>query len=260
MNRRALLPLLAAVLVAGCSSFPSLPLGSSASASPSAIEASLADSRRPEADRTRDARSRPAEILAFAGVKPGQRVADLVIGGGYYTRVFAGTVGPKGHVWAWQPAEFVKFDAKYGEALKTLPAAYPNVTGLDAALGALVLPEKLDLAFTNQNYHDFHLKPFAGDTAARVNAAVFKALKPGGVYLIIDHHALAGADVTQTATGLHRMDVEAVKREVMAAGFVLDGESQLLRNPADPRTAIVFDPSIQGHTDQYILKFRKPKR
>ena len=118
-------------------------------------------------------------------------------------------------------------------------------------------PAGLDLVFTAQNYHDLHMGVFPGDTAEKVNAAVFQALKPGGLYVIIDHHAAAGSGHS-AADGLHRMDVEAVKREVQAAGFVLDGESDVLVRTDDPMTANVFDPSIRGRTSQFMLRFRKP--
>ena len=224
----------------------------------SPVSDAIADSRRPAADKERDARSKPAEILTFAGVKPGDHVADLVMGGGYYTRLFAGVVGPNGKVFAWQPGEFIAMMPKYGEAPAQLPASYPNLSTSTARFPELALPGSLDVVFTNQNYHDFHLPMAPAGTAEAVNAKVFAALKPGGAYVIIDHHAAAGADVTEAADKLHRIDIEAVKREVTAAGFVLEAEADLLRNPADPRTAIVFDPGVRGKTDQFILRFRKP--
>ncbi|HYC74521.1 hypothetical protein [Brevundimonas sp.] len=125
-------------------------------------------------------------------------------------------------------------------------------------IGAPEFPSGLDLVFTAQNYHDLHLAPFPADTASKVNAAVLRALKPGGLYVIVDHHALAGSDLAAADT-LHRIDLEAVKREVTAAGFVLEAESDLLADPADPRTASVFDPSIRGKTSQFMLRFRKPR-
>lgn len=216
----------------------------------------LASDIRTAEDRARDAARHTAETLAFARIQPGQKIADMIIGGGYFTRIFSAAVGPEGHVTAWQPAEFIGFQASYGESL-TQVDAFPNVDGIRSPIGAPEFPSGLDLVFTAQNYHDLHLEPFAEDTAARVNAAVFQALKPGGLYVIIDHHAAAGSDLA-AADSLHRIDIEAVKREVTAAGFVLDGESDLLAVAADPRTANVFDPSIRGKTSQFMLRFRKP--
>jgi len=228
----------------------------SAQTAPAAFDAALASPIRTTEDRARDTARRATETLAFAGVKPGQKIGDMIIGGGYFTRLFAAAVGPEGHVTAWQPAEFIGFQASYGEALAAADAL-DNVDGVRSPIGAPEWPEGLDLIFTAQNYHDLHLKPFAPDTAARVNAAAFKALKPGGLYVIIDHDAAAGAG-PEAPDSLHRIEVDQVRREVEAAGFVLDGSSDLLARPDDPRTANVFDPSIRGKTSQFMLRFRKP--
>ena len=182
----------------------------------------------------------------------------MIIGGGYFTRVFSAAVGPEGRVTAWQPAEFIGFQASYGEAL-TAVDALPNVDGIRSPIGAPAFPTGLDLVFTAQNYHDLHLAPFPDDTASKVNAAVFRALKPGGLYVIVDHDAGAGSGLAAADT-LHRIDIEAVKREVQAAGFVLEAQSDLLANPADARTANVFDSTIRGRTSQFMLRFRKPRR
>ena len=223
-----------------------------------AVAAALADPARPEADKARDAARKPAEIIAFTGIKPGDKVADFIMGGGYFTRVLAKTVGPKGRVYAYQPVEFIKFMPKYGEDLKAVAAAYENVTPLDMSLGALDLPDGLDAIFTAQNYHDLHLKMAPAGTAAKVNAELFAALKPGGTLVVIDHHAAEGSG-TRDADSLHRIDAAAARKEIEAAGFVFEAESPLLRNPADPRTASVFDASIRGKTDQFVYKFRKPR-
>ena len=223
---------------------------------PQDYAAVLASDIRPAEDRARDAARHTAETLAFARVQPGQKIADMIIGGGYFTRIFSAAVGPEGRVVAWQPAEFIGFQASYGESLTEVDAL-ANVDAIRSPIGAPEFPSGLDLVFTAQNYHDLHLDPFAEDTAAKVNAAVFQALKPGGLYVVIDHHAAAGSDLA-AADSLHRIDIEAVKREVTAAGFVLDGESDLLADAADPRTANVFDPSIRGKTSQFMLRFRKP--
>ena len=223
---------------------------------PSSYASALADPVRPADDRARDEARHAAETLAFARLQPGQKIADMIIGGGYFTRIFSAAVGPEGRVTAWQPAEFIGFQASYGESLTGVDAL-ANVDGVRSPIGAPEFPSGLDLVFTAQNYHDLHLAPFPADTASRVNAAVFDALKPGGLYVVIDHHAAAGSDLA-AADSLHRIDIEAVKREVTAAGFVLDAESDLLADPADPRTANVFDPSIRGKTSQFMLRFRKP--
>lgn len=225
-------------------------------AAPASWDAVLAAPVRPAADRARDAARHTAETLTFAHVQPGWKVGDMIMGGGYFTRVFSAAVGPTGHVTAWQPTEFVGFSADYGKAV-TDADAIDNVDAAASPIGAPAWPTGMDLIFTAQNYHDLHLRPFAADTAARVNAAAFAALKPGGLYVIVDHDATAGSGLT-APDSLHRIDIAQVKTEVEAAGFVLDGQSDVLANPADPRTANVFDPSIRGHTSQFMLRFRKP--
>lgn len=217
----------------------------------------LTDSDRPEADTARDAARKTAETLAFAEVRPGQKIGDMIIGGGYFTRVFASAVGDEGRVVAWQPAEFIAFQASYGESI-TAVDEIANVSAIRSPIGAPEFPAGMDLIFTAQNYHDLHLQPFPADTAAKVNAAVFAALKPGGLYVIIDHAAQPGAGLG-VANTLHRIDIADVKREVEAAGFVLDGESDILLNDTDPMTANVFSEAIRGRTSQFMLRFRKPE-
>ena len=229
---------------------------------PPAIAAAVADSSRPATDAARDANRKPAATLAFIGVKPGDRIADYASGTGYFTRLFASVVGPKGHVYASVPAELFTF-ANIVKGIADTEAwaakGHPNVTVTFAsALPAATYPERLDIFWIGQNYHDLK-DPFMGPVdMAAFNKAVYRALKPGGVYVVLDHAAGPGAaaDVTET---LHRIASSTVRREVEAAGFKFDSESSILANPADPRTARVFDQTIRGHTDQFILKFRKPK-
>ncbi|HLY04523.1 MAG TPA: hypothetical protein VKR31_02135, partial [Rhizomicrobium sp.] len=128
---------------------------------------------------------------------------------------------------------------------------------IHAPIEKFVTPEKLDIAWTSQNYHDLHDKFFGPPDINVVNKAVYDSLKPGGVFIVLDHAAEKGSGLRDTDT-LHRIDEDTVKKEVEAAGFKFAGESDVLRNPNDPRTAKVFDPSIRGKTDQFILKFRKP--
>lgn len=250
--RRFLILTAAALALSACSSAaPEAPPPEAAS-----YAGVLADAGRPAADRERDEARHTADTLAFARVRPGQSIADLVIGGGYFTRVFSAAVGPEGHVTAWQPAEFIGFSPDYAASIAAVDEI-ANVDSIRSPLATPELPKGLDLAFTAQNYHDFHLQPFATTTAASINAAVFEALKPGGYYVIIDHHATAGSGLAAADT-LHRIDIEAVKAEVLAAGFVLDGESDVLANADDPLTANVFDDTVRGHTSQFMLRFRKP--
>ncbi len=211
---------------------------------------------RPAEDITRDAVRKPAAMIAFAGIRPGSKVADLIPGGGYFTRVFAGAVGPSGTVYALVPATYVALHPEGLSAMQAIAAApgYGNVKVLAWSAQASP-PELLDVVWTAQNYHDLHNAPQG--TVERVNKAMFAQLKPGGVYIVLDHAAAAGSGVRDTGT-LHRIDPAIVKAEVTAAGFVFDGESGAVANSADPHTATVFDPSIRGHTDQFVYRFRKP--
>jgi predicted methyltransferase len=232
--------------------------GIAVAAVPANIAQALADKARPATDSARDAARKPGELLAFAEVKPGQKVADFMMGGGYFTRILAPAVGPAGKVYAYQSAEFIKFRTAYGTEQSTVAADYKNVVPLTAPIASAGLPDGLDLVLTVQNYHDLHLKAFPADTAATANKEIFKALKPGGLYVVVDHAAAPGAPLSVADTQ-HRIDEATVKTEVEAAGFKLEAEDKMLANPADPHDKLVFDPSIRGKTDQFILKFRKPK-
>lgn len=226
-------------------------------ATPAHIAAALADPGRPAADVARDGPRKPGELLAFAEVKPGQQVADFIMGGGYFTRILSAAVGPEGRVHAYQPDEFIKFQASYGESLDQVAGSYGNVTASRESLGALDLPDGLDLVLTVQNYHDLHLSAFPKDWAGKVNAEIFRSLKPGGHYVIVDHVAAPGAGL-EAAQKVHRIEPAIVRQEVEAAGFQFVAESPLLRDAADPHAASVFDPSIRGKTDQFVMKFRRP--
>lgn len=224
---------------------------------PANIATALADPGRPAADSSRDTARHPGEVLAFAGVKPGDKVGDFLMGGGYFTRIFAKAVGPEGKVYGLQAKEFIHYDGDYARWQDEVAAAYPNVAALRPSLGAVTFPEPLDVIFTAQNYHDLHLGFIPAAGIAAIDKALFDSLKPGGVLLVIDHSAADGTGAA-LSNKLHRIDIATVKSELTAAGFVLESESDLLRNPADPRTDSVFSPSIKGKTDQFILKFRKP--
>lgn len=226
---------------------------------PANIIAAVADPARPDADRARDVNRKPAECLAFAGVKPGDRVADLIPGGGYFTRLFSVAVGPRGYVYAYVPSDI---DAHMRKPSPVFALAadphYSNVSVIHAPVAKFVTPEKLDIVWTSQNYHDLHDSFFGPADIPAVNKAIYDSLKPGGIFIVLDHAAEPGSGLRDTET-LHRIDEAAVKKEVEAAGFKLVAESNILRNPADSHTLKVFDPAIRGHTDQFILKFRKPR-
>jgi predicted methyltransferase len=245
--RVALLGLAASVALAGAA----------LSAPSPAVMAALADPARPAADKARDDARKAAEVVEFAQIKPGDKVADLFPGGGYFTRIFAKVVGPTGIVYG-----AVGKTGKENDPLAANPA-FPNIKVNIQPWEQFGPPEKLDVVFNSQFYHDLFNPDFgpAGggpEALAKVNKAIFNALKPGGVYVIIDHAGAAGTGYSQMNT-LHRVEEPVVKEELKAAGFVLEAESDVLRNPADPHTAVVFDPSIRGKTDQFVLRFRKPK-
>lgn len=222
------------------------------------VQKAVADPAR-AADQSNDARRKVAAVMAFAEVKPGQKVVELIPGSGYFTRVFSAIVGPQGHVYTVWPNEYAKEDADDVAGSQKLAADphYANVSVLTQPANQLSAPAPVDLVFTSQNYHDYPDKFMGKVDPAVLNKQVFDALKPGGLWVIIDHVAPAGSGMADTDT-LHRIDPAIVKKQVEAAGFVFDGESNALRNPSDPHTIKVFDKSIRGHTDQFIYRFRKP--
>jgi predicted methyltransferase len=229
-------------------------LASAASPIPAYISAAVADSARPAEDKQRDADRKPAETLAFAGVKPGDTVIELAPGKGYYTRLLSAVAGRRGKVYAVTSPPKPDAPPPAVQAIAADPH-YGNVSVTLQRAADLKLPQGADLVWTSLNYHDFHNIPDVD--VATINRAIFAALKSGGTYLVLDHAAEAGSGTRDTDT-LHRIDEEAVKKEVTSVGFRLAAESDTLRSKSDPHTAKVFDPEIRGHTDQFMLKFTKP--
>jgi len=229
----------------------------SAHATTPTIEAALTNADRPETDQKRDADRKPADLIAFAGLKPGDTVADLVPGRGYFTRIFANVVGQGGTVYAVVPSEFDRFVPHAFDGMKTLAAApaFANVQPVKASIASFTVAKPLDIAWTSQNYHDIY--GMGTDTVLAFDRQVFAALKPGGIFMVIDHVAAPGTDATAPTT-LHRIDPDTIRTEVTSVGFQFVGQSPLLRNPQDDHTRPVFDPAIRGKTDQVVLKFRKP--
>jgi predicted methyltransferase len=228
---------------------------------PQHIESAVKDAGRPQADTSRDELRKPVALLEFAGVRPGMVIADLLPGGGYFTRIFARAVGPKGFVYAY-------FGTQYDARLKTqgqdperqftdLKRVYPNLGVIHGPLVDFVTPQKVDMVWTSDNYHDLHNKQYDTNAAA-LNKRVFDSLKPGGIYLIVDHRAAKGAGLAVTET-LHRMDEDILKRDVQAAGFRLMAESKILAHPGDDNNKRVFEQDVRGKTDQFVLKFVKPR-
>lgn len=244
-----------AIALAACSTTPAdAPAGTVVATA--AYDMAVNDANRPADDVAKDAVRKPAETLAFARVMPGQTVAEVLPGGGYFTRLLSKAVGPNGKVISIVPASALTFPPQIDPVRAIASnAAYTNVF-VETPEGTLSTSQPVDVYFTAQNYHDIH-GYFGAEAAAAFNRAVFQSLKPGGTYIVIDHSAVAGAGVTGAKT-IHRIEASVVKAEVIAAGFVFDGELTALANPADPRTGNVFDAAIRGHTDQFALRFKKP--
>ena len=226
----------------------------------SVIASAIGDAARPQTDIQRDADRRPEATLAWLGLRAGMKVADYASGGGYFTRLFSTVVGTSGHVYASVPASLLHFpNIVSGTAsVEDYSRTHPNVSvNVGSALDVARYPERLDLFWIAQNYHDLHDDFMGPVDVAAFNRAVFAALKPGGAYVVLDHVAQPDSPSNVTDT-LHRIEASTVRREVEAAGFRFDGESRILANPGDPHTAGVFDASIRGRTDQFILRFRRP--
>lgn len=225
------------------------------------LQLSAADlnlSGRSAADLKRDLTSKPAAVLALLPVKPGQQVLDLFGGDGYYSELMAQLVGPSGKVLLHNNQAYLQFVAeRLPERLKD--GRLPNVVRYDRESAALELaPASLDGVLFVMGYHDFYHKS-AGWTVSRdeVLTQIKTGLKPGGYLLVIDHQAKAGSGHS-AAQELHRIDQQTVIDELTAAGFVLQQQSDVLKNSADDHSIMVFDPAIRGNTDRFTLVFSKP--
>jgi predicted methyltransferase len=213
------------------------------------LSKALAEASRPQADRDRDANRKPAELMAFLGVERGMTALDLIAGGGYLTEVLSVAVGREGKVYMQNPPGL---SARVGDRLAN--DRLPNVVKVEGNLpNPAVAPGSVDFAITAMNFHDIYNRDAAAGEAFMKN--VFEALKPGGVFGVVDHRGNDGADNAK----LHRVTKQAAIDTAKAVGFVVEAESDVLANPADDRTLPVSDPSIRGKTDQFTLKLRKPK-
>ncbi len=219
------------------------------------LEAILSDPARPEADRERDPSRQPRRVLEFFHIGPGDHVADLLAGGGYYTRILVPLVGSSGRVYAGNNPFFAGFFAEAFDELLDEPA-FGDVVRIDGPVDELALPSdgSLDAVIISQAYHDLVL---GDENRGRMNRTVFAALDSGGVYGIIDHAAAPGTGTSATES-LHRIDKQVVIDEVTAAGFELAAEADFLANPDDDHTLGIFDPDVRGRTDRFVLRFQKP--
>ena len=241
----------AAVLLFAGTAAASAPIGAG-------IAAAIADPSRPDKDRAMDEARHPAALLAFLHIRRGQTVADIWPGD-YWDRLFADVVGPTGKVYAVHLVEADKAEKVTTPAPGSIPLPeHGNIVAVVSHADTVSLPTKADVIWIRQNYHDLY-DPFMGPAdVPAFNKAVFDALKPGGRFVVIDHVAPEGSKLASTNT-LHRIDPTVVKADMAAAGFTFVGESDALRNPADTHVAVVFDPSVKGHTDQFVYVFQRPR-
>lgn len=244
---RYLAPLLLAVASVATAASPKIP---------TAIEKAVADPARPADNKSTDEVRKPAETLAFAGVKPGMVVGEFYPGGGYFTRMLSDVVGPGGHVYGiendkWKGA--VEADEKL-----VAEGKWKDVSMDAQPFGTVKFPKPLDIAWVTQNYHDLKIAKFGVVDTLAFDRAVYAALKPGGVFFILDHQGAPGLTDAEIEK-LHRINRDLVVKEVTSAGFKLAAEGDFLRRAGDDHTKPIFDESIRGHTDQYALKFVKPR-
>jgi len=219
------------------------------------IAHAVADPARPVDSKAADALRLPAQTLAFSGVRPGMIVGEFYPGGGYYTRMLSDVVGPSGHVYGLENAGWKGAVDANNKLLAE--GKWKNVSMDAKPFGTVSFPKPLDVAWITQNYHDLKVPQFGNVDTVAFDRAVYKALKPGGIFFVLDHQGAAGLTNAQIAK-LHRINRDVVVKEVTSAGFKLVGEGNFLRRSGDDHSLPIFDKAIQGHTDQYALKFVKP--
>jgi predicted methyltransferase len=236
-----------------------IPLASTDAAPPklsAIIHSAVADPARPAGYRAADPLRKPAETLEFSGVEPGMTVGEFYPGGGYFTRMLSAIVGPSGHIYAIENAGWN--DSVKDDRAMLAEGKWKNVSLDVQPFGQVKFPRPLDLAWVTQNYHDLKIAKYGKVDTLAFDRQVYAALKPGGTFFILDHQGPAGL----TEAGIekmHRINRDIVVREVTSAGFKLAAEGKFLRRPGDDHSKSIFDPSIRGHTDQYALKFVKPR-
>ena len=230
-------------------------------AEPAQIAAAVAAPDRPETMRKLDASRKPVQVLEFLGLKQGDHALDLFGSIGYYGVIMARAVGPRGSVESWESSNFV--NQKVRGVWAELQKRIPNLKLIVSPAASIQLPENsYDFVMFNLDYHDLYWESdeykFPRMDPRPFVRSVYRSMKPGATLAVIDHVANPGGRTRDVAQELHRIDPATVRSDFQAAGFVFDGESPLLRNPADNHKKSVFDPSIRFHTDQIIYRFRKP--
>ena len=218
------------------------------------MRAALASPERAAENKARDEFRKPIETIQFLGIKTGDTAIDLIAAGGWFTEVLSAAVGPTGKVYASNPPFLVQ-----AEAEKALHERLGNVEAVHVPIAEVGLVGQADAAVTAQNLHDLY-NGFGGNPGSEQAAvdflkAIYAALKPGGVLGVIDHVGIAGQD---NAT-MHRILPQQARDALTKAGFTIEAESSMLANPADDHMKAVFDPAIRGHTDQFMIRARKPE-
>jgi predicted methyltransferase len=216
------------------------------------MRAALASPDRPAEDKARDEARKPIETVQFGGIKTGQTVLEVMAAGGWFTEVLSAAVGPSGKVYAQNPGFFTSRPG-FAEAEKARDDRLKNVTPIHGDLPDPSIAGKADAALTAQNLHDIYNGPGGEAAAVALCKGVYDALKPGGVFVVIDHVGIAG----QNNAMFHRIQLEQAKDVLTKAGFKIDAESNILRNPKDDHTKVVRDPSVRGHTDQFLIRAKK---
>ena len=240
----------------------SSPLSAVGSAQPSeSVGAAVASPGRTADNVKLDESRKPVEVLQFLGLRSGMSVIDIFGANKYWAEIMAPVVRPNGKVLVWEASQFYDADSK--KAFEEFSSKYPSVSIVSTPFEALALPKNsADFVMLNLNYHDVYwtsekYKVPKMDPSAFLKV-VYDAMKPGGVIGVIDHVAKPGEDTRATVDKLHRIDPEVVKADFQRAGFKLVGTSDILRNPADDHSLLVFDPKVKGKTDRFIFKFQKP--
>jgi predicted methyltransferase len=237
-------------------------LGTPAYSAPAPLERAVANTAARTPDNVElDQSRKPAEILSFFRLRSGAQVLDLFGGNGYWTEIMAPAVAPRGRVTVWEPTQFAS-----EELLSKFKAGAGRNSNVQMIVSPFEAPElpaaSYDFALINLDYHDVYWQNAQRgipkmDPDAWL-ARLYKAMKPGGIVGVVDHAAVAGTDPRVSVEKLHRIDPAVVKADFKRAGFVLDGESDLLRNPGDDHSLLVFDKAIRGKTDRFVFRFRKP--
>lgn len=231
-------------------------------ADPAVYSAAVASPDRPAEASELDEDRKPAEVLAFLGLEPGMTAGDLLTGTGYWAEIMSYVVGSEGRVFAYQPSQFYT-DEDSKAAWAELEERAPGVSEYRYPFDAFAPPtDSLDFAIINLSYHDIYwtseqYKIPTTDPVAYVDA-LYAGMKPGGIVGVIDHVG-EGSNTRELVDQLHRIDPEVVRADFERAGFVLAKTSDLLANADDDHTKLVFDPSIRGKTDRFLMKFVKPR-